>query len=99
MLVLLKLEAKEDELNPPYHIFEYSGRTISGLLERNGFRTVHISGSLPVPEFLERGEKGESGAQRILRLCLLACYQMIRFASENFKFPLVRGLVIAQKKS
>lgn len=96
--VLLKLETKDSSFNPPYHVYEYSRKTVRQLLENNGFRVLAIKGNLPIPESLAHAQDGESLTQSALRQAALFVYKLIKFGTENFNFPLVRSLVIAQKK-
>lgn len=43
---------------PPYHLYEYSPKTLSRLLENCGFKVVERKSSLIVPEFLETRRPG-----------------------------------------
>lgn len=96
--ILLKLEPKDSAGNPPYHIFEYSKKTISLLLGKAGFRPLDIRGTLPVPEFLDRPSEGERFIQKGIRNLIKSAYKMIKFSTERLNFPLVRALVIASKE-
>lgn len=96
--VLLKLESKDESFNPPYHVYEYSRKTIRQLLENNGFRLLAVRGNLPIPESLAHAQGKESWTQAVMRNAALWIYKLIKFCTENFNFPLVRSLVIAQKK-
>ncbi|KKT93401.1 MAG: Methyltransferase type 11 [Parcubacteria group bacterium GW2011_GWF2_45_11] len=95
--VLLKLETKDSSFNPPYHVYEYSRKTVRRLLENSGFKVLAIKGNLPIPESLAHAQGGESLTRMVLRQAALWVYKMIKFSTENFNFPLVRSLVIAQK--
>lgn len=97
-LVLIRLEAKEAAVNPPYHIFEYSPVSIRRLLGKAGFRVLTVKGVLPVPEFLRKPSGIEPLHQRTVRMMTLFLYQAIKFGTEHFNFPLVRALVIARKE-
>ncbi len=94
--VLLKFEA-DQEFNPPYHVYEYSRKSIAGLLKRHGFEMLMIKGNLPVPESLSSAKPNERFGAKSLRLITLGIYKILKFFSENFNFPLVRSLVIAKK--
>ena len=79
--ILLKVEPVDEKKNPPYHIYEYSRKTISDLLERHGFCVEKIGGTLPIPEFLAGPQDGETTVQKIVRVTLLGIYKVIhRFA-------------------
>jgi SAM-dependent methyltransferase len=52
LLQALKVSSQGPKF-PPYHLFEYSPRTLAMLLSRSGFRIVEQRSSLIVPEFLE----------------------------------------------
>jgi len=43
---------------PPYHLYEYSPKTLTRLLEKNGFKILERRSSLIVPEFLETSRPG-----------------------------------------
>ena len=43
---------------PPYHLYEYSPKTLTRLMENNGFKIVERKSSLIVPEFLETQRPG-----------------------------------------
>ncbi len=97
---LLKVKSSDDEKPlPPYHVYEYSKKTITHLLEKNGFKVKLIRGNLPVPESLSHVDsKAGFWKQLVLGLMHLT-YRLIKASSENLNFPLVRGIVIAQKQN
>jgi len=57
LLQALKVSSKGPKF-PPYHLYEYSPRTLAMLLSRSGFKIVEQRSSLIVPEFLETQNPG-----------------------------------------
>lgn len=96
--VLIRLEPKAETFNPPYHIFEYSAKTMGELLEKSGFQPLEIKGVLPIPEFLKRTPERESLPSKAMRNLILLFYKAAKFGAENFNLPLVRARVIARKE-
>jgi SAM-dependent methyltransferase len=57
--LLQSLKVSEDEPRlPPYHLYEYSPRTLALLLNKAKFRIVRRESSLLIPEFLRQDEAG-----------------------------------------
>lgn len=95
--ITVRMEPKDPAMNPPYHLFEYSPRTLSCLFEKYGFEKPDIQGILGIPEFLWHEKEKENIFQHAIRILLLAMFKAIQFSAEHFNFPIVRALVIAQK--
>lgn len=74
---------------PPYHIYEFSPKSICFLLRRNGFKIVAVKYTVPIPYSLNR----ESNIGKVINFIL----RMAKFTAENFYFPRIKTLVIATK--
>ncbi len=57
LLQSLKVSKDEPHL-PPYHLYEYSPRTLALLLDKTKFRIVRRESSLLIPEFLQQNKEG-----------------------------------------
>ncbi len=95
--ITIRMEPKDPAMNPPYHLFEYSPRTLTELFEKYGFEKPDIQGILGVPEFLWHPKEKENIFQCMIRILLLTMFKTIQFSAERFNFPIVRALVIARK--
>lgn len=96
---LLKIQVdKKNHQGPPYHVYEYSKKTIARLLNSHNFEVRLIKGNLPIPESLTINQPRANALRRLVVGFALFSYKLVKWTSENFNFPLVRALVIAQKK-
>ncbi len=97
VLRILKLE--KATISPPYHLFEYSPRTIQTILMNNGFKFLKLCGLLPYPDSLLFGAREESFVAKSTRVLAKWVYGVVKFGSENFNVPILRALVLAEKKN
>lgn len=93
---ILKLE--KAKVSPPYHLFEYSPLTIQTILMNNGFKFLKLCGLLPYPDSLLVGVKDESWVSKSTRILAKWVYGVIKFGSQRFNTPILRALVLAEKK-
>jgi len=77
---------------PPYHLYEYSPRTLSALLKKCGLKTIARRSSLIIPEFLESKQPGV--ISRIIRLGFLS----LRFLVKTFNLRGGHTIVFAMKE-
>jgi len=97
--VMSILKLNKEKVSPPYHLFEYSPRTIRAILKRNNFHFLKLRGLLPYPDSLLRGVAGESAIGYLTRGLAKCIYGAVKYSSENLNIPILRALVLAEKKS
>jgi len=76
---------------PPYHLYEYSPKTLARLLDKCGLKIVEQRSSLIVPEFLETEQPGFTS--RMIRLGFIA----LRFAVKKLNVHGGHAVVFARK--
>jgi SAM-dependent methyltransferase len=96
-LAMIKMEPPTSGHAPPYHVFEYSPRTLARMLEKSGFHVELVRGTLPVPDLLREAAPRESAGEALRRSGTRAAYRTIQWSTENLNCPLVRSLVAARK--
>lgn len=70
LLQSLKLSDDQPGL-PPYHLYEYSPRTLDMLLAKNGLRILRTQSSLLIPEYLKDADAGWPGRVALAGFILL----------------------------
>ena len=77
LLRVLKLSSAGKKF-APYHLYEFSSKTLSRLLKKCNFRIINSQKTLLIPEFLQRNENNSM----ITRLILLV-FSLLKFFIEK----------------
>jgi len=92
--LLQALKIHQDEVRlPPYHLFEFSPRTLARLCRRAGLKIVARQNSLLIPEFLSRHPKGFS------EKLVLRGFRLLKFLVATFNVHGGHVMVLAVKEA
>lgn len=77
LLRVLKLSSAGKKF-APYHLYEFSLKTLSRLLEKCNFRIINSQKTLLIPEFLQRKEEGS-----MTKRLILLVFSLLKFLIEK----------------
>lgn len=92
LLRILKLDDEYDG-GPPYHILEFDRRTLCALVERAGFESVRVEGSVPLPAHVFKVARLDLRT-RVLRLA----FRTIDWTMRHGLAPGARLRLLARKR-